>query len=85
MILANQCPLCGSVSFSGRWRCEEPAHRVVAEVGQRAFVRATEDINVITVVVVVAAPDLPSGGHLCGSGSTDSRSKEPPVGVFVTV
>ena len=74
----------GSVSFSGRRRCEEPTHRVVAEVGQHAFVRATEDINVITVVVVVVvAPDLPSGGHLCGSGFTDSRSKEPLVDVFV--
>lgn len=76
MILANQCPLCGSVSFSAKWRCQEPTHKVAVAVGQRAHVRVTQDINVITVIVVeVVAPDLPSGRHLCRSGSADSRVK----------
>lgn len=80
MILANQCLLCGSVSFSAKWGCEEPTHKVVVAVGHRAYVRVTQDINVFTIsVVVVVAPDLPSGGHLCRSGPADSSSKEPLV------
>ena len=53
-------------------------------MGHHAYVRVTQDTNVFTIiVVVVVAPDLPSGGHLCRSGSADSSSKEPLVDVFV--
>lgn len=84
MVLANQCPLCGSVSFSAKWGCEESTHKVAVAVGHHAYVRVTQDTNVFTIiVVVVVAPDLPSGGHLCRSGSADSSSKEPLVDVFV--
>lgn len=44
-------------------------------VGQRAYLHVTQDVNVVTVIVVVVV-SCPEGGHPCGAGFTDPRSKE---------
>ena len=78
MVLANQCPLCGSVSFSAKWGCEESTHKVAVAVGHHAYVRVTQDTNVFTIiVVVVVAPDLPSGDTCVGQVLLTPAVKNP--------
>ena len=46
-------------------------------MAQCAYLHVTQDINVVTVImVVVVVVSCPEGGHPCGAGFTDPRSKE---------